>query len=121
VAMLDAEVAREVIDRPDQIRVEGAGKSVEMIEQGNGVPIEEDAGVNCVAAADNQRPASYGAGARDSGQVLHHLEGVALRTCGLRELGRAQAGVAQLLPLALALHRRLQPGGEFTFDAVDDL
>ena len=91
-----------------------------MIEQRNRVAVQEDTGVHRVAAADDERTAADGAGARYPRQVLNHLEGVALRPCGLRELGRAQAGVAQLLPLALALHRCFQARGEFALDAVDD-
>src|SRR5215472_7351309 len=91
-----------------------------MIEQGNRVAVEEDAGVHRVASADDERPAADGAGARHPGQVLHHLERVALRACGLREFGGAQAGVTKLLAIALAFHRRFQTGGEFALDAVDD-
>src|SRR5262249_27930141 len=82
--------------------------------------VEEDARVHRVAAADDERPAADGAGARDPGQVLYHLERVALRPCGLREFGRAQAGVAKLLAIALAFHGRFQTGGEFALNAVDD-
>src|SRR5215468_5256571 len=43
VAVLHSEVAGEIIDRSDQVGVEGAGKSVEMIQQGNGMAVEEHA------------------------------------------------------------------------------
>src|SRR5215813_1814480 len=53
VPVLHPEVAGEIIDRSDQVGVEGAGKSVEMIQQGNGMAVEEHARVDRVAAADH--------------------------------------------------------------------
>ena len=83
-----------------------------MVQERNRLPVEIDERVAGIRAADHQQASADRAGPRHAGQILDHLERVALRAGNALDFRRGDGGAAQLLAPALTLDGRLERVGE---------
>src|SRR5262249_13120895 len=87
-----AVAARRQVDRFDQIGVDGRAQAADVIQGRDVDAVDDHAGLARGAAPDDELPRPEGR-APHARQVLHHLEGVALRAGDAARLFRADGGL----------------------------
>src|SRR5207244_21107 len=102
-AVVGAEATRVEVDAVEQFLADHRGAAEEMVEDGNPVPVEIDAGVGRGRSAHQERAAEEGR-ARQPGQILYRADGIVERAGDVLQL--------------LALQR--PPGGRLARLLADD-
>src|SRR6185295_9940908 len=121
VAVAGAEVSRDEVDRFQEVRVHGAGDGGKVEEQRDRLAVEVHERVARLAAADDEEAAADRAGARDAGEILDHLQGVALRARDALGFFAAEDGPGDLRALPLAFDGRFEGAAVERLQPVFDL